>query len=148
MSWKARVAFSGRAPSQFTSGSPFPRSCPYVVACGIAAIIAIVEQYNRLGARFTLVNQAWIWWTARVVLEIAIGAFAVGLLRAMKIEGWDQLWGWAIAGASGPAIARLRVLDFGKGDDARPFGIAAAYERVRAFIEARIDRCSAQRQAV
>lgn len=118
------------------------------MAAVTAGIVAAVEQYNRLGARPTLRNQAWVWWGARIFLEMAIGVAAVALLQSTGIPGSNELWGWLTAGASGPAIVRLRVLDIGKGAGERPLGPATVYEPLRGLIEDQIDRRSAEEQAL
>jgi len=119
-----------------------------VVAGVTAAILAAVEQYNRLGARPTWRNRAWAWWGARLLLEAAIGVAALALLRSSGIPASEELWGWLAAGASGPAIVRLRVLEVGKGAQERPIGPATLYEPLRGLIEDQIDRRSAEEQAL
>ena len=111
-----------------------------MVAGLVAATVAGVEQSRRLGARFTLKNQAWVWWGARVSLEFGLGLLAVGLLRSTDAAVSDEVWAWIAAGAGAPAVARLRVFDLGKGEASRPIGIATAYEPVREFIEEQIDQ--------
>ena len=118
---------------------------PYAVAVVVGALIAGAEQANRLGARFTHRNYAWLWWLLRVLLDGAVGAAAVWLLHGV-IRGFDNLLGWTVAGACGSAFVRLRILEWGRGDEARPVGIATAYEPVRALIEEQIDKRSAECQ--
>jgi hypothetical protein len=87
----------------------------YVVAAVTAAVIATIEQYNRLGARGTLQNQAWVRWLARTGLEAALGVAAMAIVREAD-EAWaDDFLEWVAIGGGASAIARLRVLDYGKG---------------------------------
>lgn len=81
-----------------------------------------------------------------MLLDGAVAAVAVWLLRQGEIAGHDRLLGWIVAGASGSAVLRLRVLDFGRGEDSRPVGVATVYEPVRSLIEQQIDARSAECQ--
>jgi hypothetical protein len=119
---------------------------PYLVAVVAAAVIAAVEQYNRLGARFTLRNNAGWWWLLRVAVEGAIGAAAIGIARHNHLYGNDAFLGWVAAGASASAIVRVRVLDLGRGEESRPIGLATFYEPLRRLIEDQIDQRSAECQ--
>jgi hypothetical protein len=121
---------------------------PYITAAVVAAVVAGVEQYKRLGARPTLENDAWIWWGVRLLLEAGLGLIAVGLFRATHAEASDHFLGWVAAGAAAPAIVRLRFLDYGKGAEARPIGIATAYEPVRDLVEDQLHKRSSERQMV
>jgi len=117
---------------------------PYLVAAVVAAVVGGIEQYRRLVARFTLENKAGLWWLLRIVLEVGVGLLAVGIIRAAHIAGWNHAWGWIAAGAAGPAVVRLRVLELGK--DGPPVGPATLYEPLRRLLEDQIDGRSAECQ--
>ncbi len=120
----------------------------YIVACGISALLAGVEQYNRLESRFTLRRRLWAWWAARLALDAGIGALSVAIVRTyMSASGVEALLLWIGAGAGASAIVRARFLEVGRGEELRAFGPVTVYDRVRGFIERHIDDLGAADQA-
>jgi hypothetical protein len=118
----------------------------YVVACGLAAALAFIEQFNRLEARPPVRQWGWFFWLLRFGLDAGAAALAVTFTRK-NIEGGDTLFGWLAAGAASSAILRSRFIDIGRGAAARRYGISQAYEQIRAFIEDQIDGKAASRQS-
>ena len=113
---------------------------PFVVAAIVSATLGGIEQHSRLHSRFTLKNGAWIWWGLRLLLEIGVGIVAMVIIRHADPKAANNPLAWIAAGAAGPAVMRLRVLDL----DRRPIGIATAYEPVRGLLEDQIDRRTAE----
>jgi hypothetical protein len=120
----------------------------YVVAGLVAGVLGAVEQYNRLSkAKPTRRDRAWLYWTLRILLEMAIGvaAFRIAVLAKSSLEA--QPLAWVAAGAAGPTLVRTRIIDLGEPDTAKPLGIAAAYEPIRDWIADRLDDISAAAQS-
>ncbi len=120
----------------------------YPIACGIAALLAFLEQYNRLHSRFTLRRWLWAWWAGRLVLEASFAAIAVtALLLTLEPKGMKALLLWLGAGVGAPSVVRARFIDIGRGEGLHPAGPAIVYERMRSFIERHIDDLGAAEQA-
>jgi hypothetical protein len=114
---------------------------PYLVAGTTAGTLGALEQYKRLKTPITSADYAWAFWVLRVFLEVGIGLAAMLILKAADAgtaEEYPPL-AWIIAGAAGPAIARIRIIDLGSSDDPTPFGLAAFYEPVRDWIAKQLD---------
>jgi hypothetical protein len=119
----------------------------YVVAGLVAAILAVVELRSRLRSRPTMKQRAWMWWVARIALEVLTSVFALKAIRYTASPRWSHgFWSWVIAGAAGPAFARMRVVSLGR-DRERPVGVAALYEPARNYVEDHIDDIGADEQA-
>jgi hypothetical protein len=102
-----------------------------------------------LQSRLTLGAGALKWWVARLTLEGGVGAAAFAAVDGAIAAAWaGEVGGWVIAGGAGPAVARMRVVTIGKGEDARPLGIATVYEPLRDYIENEIDDIGATQESV
>lgn len=100
-----------------------------------------MEQYKLLKTPITKADRAWMFWALRVLLEVGIGLAAMLILKAADaatVEKYQPL-AWIVVGTAGPAVARLRIIDVGSGDDPTPFGLAAFYEPIRDWIAKQLD---------
>ncbi len=109
--------------------------------------LALIEQSQRLLARPTLREWAWTWWISRFVVDAAFGVAVLLLAQGAEIEAADTLPGAVAMGALGSGAARMKFLDWGPADDSIPVGIVSGFDRVRGFIEAKLDDSSATAQA-
>lgn len=120
----------------------------YVVAGLVAALLAAVELRSRLRSAPTAKGGAPLWWSVRLGLEVGLSAIALGVARGTITQPWAKgLLGAALAGAAGPAVARLQVMTIGKGSHSRPFGLASIYEPLRDFFEDQIDEIGAEQES-
>jgi hypothetical protein len=106
----------------------------YLVAAGVAALLGGVEQYNSLRTRLTRAEHALLLWGARVLLEAGIGAAGWAIISHAEPAWKHDVLAWIAAGATGPALARARVIDFGEKERATPIGLAMVYEPLRDLI--------------
>lgn len=141
---------------------------PYLVAAGVAATLAVIEQWTRL-RRFPLAGGAYRWWLARIALEVAVASVFVATadLLSIKVDKYtvtDTWWGGGVLAVSAAMVARSSLVDVNAanepgasspaGGDAPPagalpgfpqgvIGFAAYFNRARAAIEKRLDQTAA-----
>ena len=88
------------------------------------------------------------WWLVRISLEVVTSCFALAVLnKGAKLEWRNTWWIWIVAGATGPAIARMKIVSLGRGEHERAFGLAHFYEPVRDHVEDQIDDIGATEEA-
>lgn len=76
-----------------------------------------------------------------MLLEVGIGLAAMLIAKATDatLVGRYPPLVWIVVGTAGPAIARMRIIDVGSGDDPKPFGLAAFYEPLRDLVAKQLD---------
>lgn len=120
----------------------------YAVAALVAGALGALEQYNRLQSKLTKHDYAWAFWLLRIALEVVIGLLAMRIAISAKPAYEHQAFAWIVAGASGPALVRSRIIDVGPPGSTKPAGLAAAYEPFRDWIAARLDDIGAAAQSL
>jgi hypothetical protein len=108
---------------------------PYLVAAGIAVLVAGVELRSRLPSRPTLRGGAWIWWIGRLGVDALIGIAAVTVIGVHGRPAWVT---GVIAGVGGASFVRWSVTIPGEGGEPKDIGILKAYEPIRTFFESSI----------
>lgn len=117
---------------------------PFVIG-GLAATLFIAADLKIIRG-FRAPPFAWHWWGLRLLIEAAVGALAVVLVKvaALKVSGIDGPASWAIVGMIAPRIVGEVHVGDASGPDRFAIDLDELFDRIRVPLDKRIDAASAQ----